>query len=175
MVYDVDRSKWAEGSAANRLAHLMYMVTVTDDPEVVAEFEIAAQECGAELAEHIEDLLQYRANLIAAASSAETESERLANLAQERRTRANRLQEAVAQYLVTIGQTEMITDRHTLRVKKNPPKVEIFEQAAIPAEYMVEVVKTETRPDKKAIAEALKMGMGVNGCALIQTNRLEIK
>lgn len=175
MIYEVDRHKWPEGSPAYRLAELMHAMTTTDDAELVAEFEIAVQEAGEMLSAHIEDILAYRANLLASCVEVENEIDRLKALHAEREARAQRLHDAVVQYMHICEKTEVMTSRNTLRLKRNPPRVEVYEEAGIPPEYMREVTKVEIKPDKKAIGEALKMGIIVHGCALVQTNRLEIK
>lgn len=175
MIYQVDRHKWPEGSPARRLAELMHEMAYTDDPEMVAEFEIAVQEAGQQLSAHLEDLLDLRTNMLASCDEIADEIVRLKNLQVEREARAQRLHDAVIHYMNMVGSSEVMTTRNTLRLRKNPPKVEIYDEAGIPTEYMREVTKVEIKADKKAIAEALKMGIEVNGCALIQTTRLDIK
>ena len=175
MIYKVNRRKWPEGSPAYRLAELMQAMTTTDDAEMVAEFEIAVQEAGEQLSAHLEDLLALRTNMLASCDEITNEILRLKNLQVEREARAQRLHDAVIHYMNACDKSEVMTSRNTLRLRKNPPKVEIYDEAGIPSEYMREVTKVETKADKKAIAEAMKMGFEVNGCALIQTTRLEIK
>ena len=64
-----------------------------------------------------------------------------------------------------------------ITVKNNPPKVEILDEAQIPAAYMrqPEIKVPPKAADKKLIAEAIKSGLEVAGCKLIQSQRLEIK
>lgn len=62
-----------------------------------------------------------------------------------------------------------------LTIKNNPPSVDVFEPALIPAEFMVTPEPPPAAPDKKAIAVALKAGRDVPGAVLAQGKRLEIK
>lgn len=63
-----------------------------------------------------------------------------------------------------------------LTIKKNPPAVEVQDEAQIPGSYWVtpEPKPPEKRLDKKAIAAALKKGEDVPGAKLIQHTRLEV-
>jgi Siphovirus Gp157 len=61
----------------------------------------------------------------------------------------------------------------TLAVRDNPPAVDVFDAAQLPAEYMRQ--PEPPSPDKTAIKEALKMGKEVPGARLTQGQRLEIK
>lgn len=60
-----------------------------------------------------------------------------------------------------------------LKIKKNPPSVEVFDEALVPETY--KKTKTVVTVDKTAIKEALKQGIGVDGTKVIQGTRLEIK
>lgn len=175
MIYQVNRQKWPEGSPASRINQLMHLIASTDDAEQVAEFEMAVQEAGLELFAHIEDMLALRQNLMNSCEAIDLEIKRLQELRDQREARADRLHTAVIHYMMITDRTEMITDRHTLRIKRNPPKVEVYDEERVPTEYMKETTKVTISVDKKAIAEALKSGADVPGCALIQTSRLEIK
>jgi hypothetical protein len=62
-----------------------------------------------------------------------------------------------------------------ISLKKNPPAVLITDEAAIPAEYLVQVPPPPPSVDKKAIAEALKAGVNVAGAELTQGERVDIK
>jgi hypothetical protein len=175
MIYEVNRHKWPEGTPASRLNELMHLIASTDDPEQVAEFEMAVQEAGEMLSAHLEDMLALRQNLMNSCEAIDLEMKRLQDLRNEREARADRLHTAVIHYMTITERTEVVTDRHTLRIKRNPPKVEVYDEERVPTEYMKETTKVTISVDKKAIAEALKSGADVPGCALIQTSRLEIK
>ena len=160
-------------NTAYNLADLISQIQHTDDPEVVAMFEDAVEEAGEHFREYVTMCLDLATDLQMSAEAIETEIERLQMLKQERKSRAHRLQESVQRYMEMLGNSEIVTDLYTVKLRKNPPKVEIIDELVIHKEYKREVI--DYKLDKKAIAEALKAGVVVDGARLIQTNRLEVK
>ncbi|PIT54753.1 hypothetical protein BHC49_07635 [Snodgrassella alvi] len=61
----------------------------------------------------------------------------------------------------------------SMSFRKNPPKVEVFDESLIPDEYFC--IKTVKEVDKNALKEVLKSGIDVQGVELIQTETLKIK
>ena len=163
----------ASSNTAYNLADLISQLQHTDDPEVVAMFEDAVEEAGEGFRVNVTTCLDLATDLSLSAEAIESEIERLQMLKQERKSRANRLQESVKRYMEMVGTSEIVTDLYTVKLRKNPPKVEITDELVIHKEYKREVV--EYKLDKKAIAEALKAGVVVDGARLVQTNRLEVK
>lgn len=62
-----------------------------------------------------------------------------------------------------------------LTVRKNPPAVEVFDAAQIPAQFMRTPEPPPPAPDKKAITEAIKAGQEVPGARLVRGERLEVR
>lgn len=62
-----------------------------------------------------------------------------------------------------------------LSVRKNPPAVEVFDAAQIPAQFMRAPEPPPPAPDKKAITEAIKAGKEVPGARLVSGERLEVR
>ena len=62
-----------------------------------------------------------------------------------------------------------------LSIKSNPPAVDVFDAAQVPAEFMRQPEPPPAAPDKAAIKDALKAGKDVPGCRLVQGSRLEIR
>ena len=62
-----------------------------------------------------------------------------------------------------------------LSVRKNPPAVEVFDAAQIPAQFMRTPEPPPPAPDKKAITEAIKAGQEVPGARLVSGDRLEVR
>ena len=62
-----------------------------------------------------------------------------------------------------------------LSVRKNPPAVEVFDAAQIPAQFMRTPEPPPPAPDKKAITEAIKAGKEVPGARLVSGERLEVR
>jgi predicted nucleic acid-binding Zn-ribbon protein len=145
----------------------------TDEPEVVAMFEDAIEEAGENFRDYIVQAMDIAANLKMSAEAIKLEIQRLQSLLTERNTRAERLENAVKRHMEMVELKEIVTDLYTLKLRKNPPKVEILEEVVVPSEYKVE--KVSFTIDKKAIADALKNGVPVDGARLINTTRLEVK
>jgi len=72
----------------------------------------------------------------------------------------------------TAGIRSIETDDFRLTIAKNPPKVSVETEVAVPEDYWVE--KTEIRLDKTSIKNDMKAGKEVPGCRLIQDERLKI-
>ena len=174
MIFRESKQTFTSSSgAAYKLADLMNQMMHTDDPEVVAMFEDAVEEAGEHFRDYVTTCLDLATDLQMSAEAIETEIERLQMLKQERKSRAHRLQESVQRYMEMVGNSEIVTDLYTVKLRRNPPRVEITDELVIHKEYKREVV--EYKLDKKAIAEALKAGVPVDGARLVQTNRLEVK
>lgn len=58
--------------------------------------------------------------------------------------------------------------------RKNPPKVEIYDEAQIPQEFMREI-PARLEVDKTAIKDAIKSGIEVAGANLVQGESFQIK
>jgi Gp157 protein len=96
----------------------------------------------------------------------------------QRGERIRRRAESIRQYLLlnleASGIRQLECPEFTISVRYNPPAVEIGDLAVIPPEYMVTPEPPPPRPDKKALAAALKAGITVNGVWLRQGEHLVI-
>ena len=77
--------------------------------------------------------------------------------------------------LEQLGQTEWFNELHTVRLKRNPPKVQVDNEGLVPSEYRKTRIVESESIDKVAIMEALKNGVTVEGCRLVQDIRMEVK
>ena len=62
--------------------------------------------------------------------------------------------------------------RFTAKLVKNPPRVDIWDEAQIPADFMR--TKTTTEPDKTAIKAAIQAGRDIPGAKLEQGETLRL-
>jgi hypothetical protein len=62
-----------------------------------------------------------------------------------------------------------------LTVRDNPPAVDVFDVAQVPAEFMRQPEPPPPAADKAAIKDAIKAGRDVPGARLTQGQRLEIR
>lgn len=147
-----------------------------DDPDIPAE-------AIADTLEGLQGDLEMKARNVAAFFrnlEAEVEAMRSAEKRiADRRKVIERKIEAGREYLKTnmerAGITKITAPEFVLSIKKNPPSVEVVDEAGVPEMFWhVEVVETRDL-DKKMIADALKGGIDVPGCRLLQKTRLEVK
>ena len=154
---------------------LLNQAANTDDPEVLARLAEAIQEHEVDFVEYIGDTLRFIDEHRMSIVGIDAEIRRLENLKAEREARANRLESHIQWALEQIGQSDWSDDLHTVRLKRNPPKVVIESEALIPRTYIKETYKVIESIDKAAIKEALNNGIPVEGCKLVQDWRMEIK
>lgn len=170
-----ERSKTfhTSGGTAYALADLINQMSTTDDPEIVAMFEDAVEEAQEDFKQYVEQCIDNAKELELTIDSIDAEIQRLRELKQQRQARADRLINSVKRYCELVEINEMVTSLYTLRLRKNPPAVEIEDSAIIAREYMTE--KITLLPNKKLIAEHIKAGVVVDGARLIINTRLEVK
>ena len=72
-----------------------------------------------------------------------------------------------------VSETKIESPTLNLKIKENPPSVNILDEGKIPANYITEKVVKSV--DKKAIKASWDAGVGVDGTEVIRKKRLEIK
>lgn len=158
-----------------QLRNIVELIATTDDPDLLAEFYEQADSAGELFRDQIHSIVRHVNDLKALASGTEFEIQRLTTLRDERLIRAERLEDTVAQWMASVGETAIMFNDATLRTRLTPPKVIVEDEQAVPPEYMVTKTTVETKPDKNAIKDAIKNGIHVPGCTTTQTVKLEIK
>jgi hypothetical protein len=118
---------------------------------------------------------QMEALAEAQAEAAKELSERAARSARH----AERLRKYLADNLRAAGisRIDAAPDRpaFSIRFQKNPPAVDIWDEAQVPNDFMRTPPPPKPIPDKKAIAAAIKAGMEIPGTRLVESDRLVIK
>ena len=152
----------------NKAAH-------TDDPEVLASLQSAVMDNEVDFVNYIGETLDLANELKMTLKGIEAEQKRLDNLHMERTQRIERLEKMVQWVLEQVGQTEWHNDLHTVRLKRNPPKVVIESEAMVPRAFIKETYEVKETIDKRAIKDALENGIPVEGCKLTQDWRLEVR
>lgn len=90
--------------------------------------------------------------------------------------RAARLRAYLLDGMRVAGIQKIDSPYFAISIRKNPPSVDVFDADQVPADYMKEPPPPPPpAPDKNLIARALKDGMDVPGCRLVQGERVEIK
>jgi len=87
--------------------------------------------------------------------------------------RADLLRDYLRVQMQIIGLNHAADSRISVTLKKNPPSVRL-DTDTIPLEYC-RIIPERREPDKTALKAALKAGVAIPGCELIQTTRLDIQ
>lgn len=140
---------------------------ITDETlEKLAALEMARDEKALAVAAYLKGEL-------AEAEAVLREVDKLKKRAEGHKKRAARLTGYLETYIP--ADSEPLSDaRSRIAWRKNPPKVAIPDEEAVPPKFRSIVTET-WKPDKKAIAGALKAGAKLGFAVLMKSSRLEIK
>lgn len=112
----------------------------------------------------------------------EADSEAISQAAKLMRARAERLQEraeSIRTYLLTnmqaTGITKISCPFFTITLRKNPQRVDIYDEKAIPDRFRVWPEPPPPSIDKKALLDAMKAGEQVPGAGIAQSERVDIR
>ena len=115
------------------------------------------------------------ANLSAWAMTIEGAAQRLSERAASVHKRAEWVRSYLLANMQQAGISKIETAELVATIKRNPPAVRILEGVTLPERFMVQPNPPPPRPDKKALAVALKAGERIDGVELVVSERLEIK
>lgn len=97
----------------------------------------------------------------------------------ERKKSIQRAKERMERYIMDVmammGVERISGNAHEIRLRNNPPHVEITDQNAVPETYFYQPPLPPLALSKKMIAEDLKAGVEIPGAKMVQGKRLEIK
>jgi hypothetical protein len=148
---------------------------------ILADLEYMSDDEADEVLACLTDRLEDRALAVAAyelnlRAEAKAVREAEANM-RERRQRIERQADRLHKYLQESMQSAAVDlikcPEYVLRIKKNPPHVEIVDEEMLPPEYMR--TKQVIEIDKARIKEDISADMEVPGALLVADFRLEIK
>lgn len=108
------------------------------------------------------------------ADMVDAEIKRLTKLKKHYEQRADALEESTLALLQSTGIHTIEGDLMVVKIRQNPPSVDVFDPDQVPAEYLRAVAPPPPAPDKTAIKDALKRGIDIPGARLVQTQRLAI-
>ena len=151
------------------------------DADRLADLDLDAQtvldtlEClSGELESKAQSVVYVARNLEATAAAIKDAE---AAMAKRRKAFESRAEELRRYVLATmqIARVERIECPHfRLSIRNNPPAVDIFEPALVPADYMAQPAPPPPAPDKALIKKAILDGYDVPGVRLAQGVRLHI-
>lgn len=166
----------ADHRHAQHIREYAALIACTDDPEALAELHERMEADGETFRDHVQALLDYRDEINASMTAIQSEIYRLTKLMTDRALRAERIVNNVMKWMDNCGLQNLMLPRHTLTVRMNPPRVEIYEESLIPPEFMrtPEPQPPILVPDKMAIKKAFDAGVDVPGAKVVQDRRLKI-
>lgn len=149
-----------------------HLMETQDDAQAIAD-TIEAEEYPLQI--KAQNVAYAIRNLEASAAAIKQAEQEMA----ERRKRIEKRAEAIRDYLQNCmelaGVSKIDCPHFALSIAKNPPSVEIYEAALIPAGYMKTPEPPPPAPDKNAIKAAIKDGIEVPGARLTHGTSLRIK
>ena len=115
----------------------------------------------------------YAKQLEAEAEAIKAAMERMEKRRKAIENRADYLKDYTKVCMEQMGKTKVACPWFNISIQKNPPSVRVYDEAALPFEYVLEVVNVKV--DKAAIKAALSAGVAVSGAKLSNGTRLVIK
>jgi len=103
------------------------------------------------------------------------EIKRLQELKKQRQNASDKLQDYLLQNMLAAQIDVIESPICTIKIRKNPESVDVFEQGLIPQEFMDWPAMPPPKPNKTLIKTALKSGTDVPGCKLVRSHSLTIK
>lgn len=114
-------------------------------------------------------------NMEATAAAIKEAEKQMAERRKRLEARTAHLMERLKTGMEIAGVSELSCPHFAIKIKKNPPTVDVFEPGLVPQEYMRYPEPPPAQPDKTAIKAAIQAGKEVPGAMLAQGSRLEIK
>lgn len=150
------------------------LLDMAADPEADPEsFDAALQGIHGEITEKAIAVASVARNLEALAAQIDAAVKDMTTRSRQAKARADRIKEYLLGNMQVAGIKKVESPYFVVAIKKNPESVDVDEDADIPPRFCV-VIPASTRPDKTAIKNALKAGEVVDGCRLVQKERLDI-
>lgn len=129
---------------------------------------------GGDLQVKATNVAAFMRNLEATAASIKDAEAQMAARRKAIENRAAGLRRYLLGCMQLAGVTKIESPYFALCVKANPPAVEVFDERQVPAEFMDQPEPPPAKPNKTAIKAAIKAGIEVPGCKLVQGSRLDV-
>jgi len=114
-------------------------------------------------------------NLEAGAAAITEAIKKMAARAEAMERRAEHLRERLKTGMEIAGVSELSCPYFAIKIRKNPPAVDVWDERQIPQKFMVQPPPPAKKVDKKAIKAAIDAGEEVPGAQIVQGTRLEIR
>lgn len=114
-------------------------------------------------------------NLEASAAAINEAIKKMAARAEAMERRAEHLRERLKTGMEIAGVTELSCPYFAIKIKRNPPAVDVWDEKQVPEKYWVQPPAPPKKIDKKAIKADIDADIDVPGAKKVQGTRLEIK
>jgi hypothetical protein len=148
--------------------------SILETEEWTEETETALGELTTSLEAKAEGIAVFSDRLQAFVDYCKKEENRIAAHRKAADARIGNIKSYLKRAMETAGRDELQVGSHTVKIKKNPPKVAIDNEEEIPARYFT-VIPEQFQLNKSALAAAIKGGEEVKGAKLVQDTRIDIK
>lgn len=154
---------------------LISIMENSDDDEIDSEsFRMAIDALSGDFTAKATNIACLFRELSAESVAIQETARSLHRRAQRLDARAERLRDYLRNQMQTAGIVSAKDSRISVALKKNPASVYIESPESLPMTYC-RVIPQRIEPDKTAIKTALKAGVDIPGCSLVQTSRLDIQ
>jgi len=147
---------------------------VNDESVDLAVIEDTLQSIKGAIEDKAVNIVNFIRSLEGDVSIIKAEEKRLAERRKALENRVINIKEYIQGQMEFANLDKIKTPTITIAIQKNPPAVNIEDEAKIPAAFIT-IVPEQHIPDKKRIAEALKGGAEVPGATLTQGKSLRIR
>ena len=132
------------------------------DPEAIADTLEALE---GDIQQKAKAIVAVRAGMEASVNAIDAEIKRLADMKKTVLNRETRLRDYLKTNMQRTEISNIKCDFFSITLANGRPALHIFDETAIPDEYMN--VKTTVTPERKAILDALKAGEEIPGCQIV--------
>jgi len=119
-----------------------------------------------------QNVILFVKDLEVSVDAIEKEVKRLNDMKKTINSRSEWLKNYLKDSMEKFNETELTFGVHKLKIKTNPPSLNIIDSALIPGEFKTQII--ETTIDKNMIKAQIKLGIDIPGACLTQSTRLEI-
>ncbi|MFN3706415.1 MAG: siphovirus Gp157 family protein [Thermoflexales bacterium] len=153
--------------------HALELLADLDLPEAVVQDTLEALKGEVEV--KATNVAAFIRNLESLAEQIRQAEQQMAARRKAIESRAERVRQYLLANMQACGITKIESPWFAISIRKNPPAVEIVDEALIPPELMMTPPPPPPKPNKEAIKALLKAGQEVPGARLSQGVRVEIR
>ncbi len=137
------------------------------------ELEAILDSMNLAITKKVEGIVRWDINLAGDEKAIDDEIARLQAMKRPKTNLRGRLKAYIKECMVDSGIQKKDFGIFSVRIQKNPPSVEVIDEALIPERFIVTIPESY-KVDKKAVLDALKKGEDISGVQFI-TNKTHLR